>query len=154
MVKRHLPSVHVYADDTQLYLAFKPDCALSTNEAISAMEACVREIRVWVLCDKLKINDDKTEVIIIGTRQQLARVQVDRLTVGDARVPFGSAVKNLGTRIAQTSTTASPSFEMVHEPGVGAHRQWLCAATYSRWAMKHGVILGAHPALVEGMEGF
>ena len=99
MVKRHLPSVHVYADDTQLYLAFKPDYASSTNEAISAMEVCVREIRVWVLCDKLKINDDKTEVIIIGTRQQLARVQVDRLTVGDARVPFGSAVKNLGTRI-------------------------------------------------------
>ena len=50
-----------------------------------------------MLCDKLKINDDKTEVIIIGTRQQLARVQVDCLTVGDARVPFGSAVKNLGT---------------------------------------------------------
>ena len=97
MVKRHLPSVHAYADDTQLYLAFKPDCALSTNEAISAMEVCVREIIVWVLCDKLKINEDKTEVIIIGTRQQLARVQVDCLTVGDARVPFGSAVKNLGT---------------------------------------------------------
>ena len=73
MVKRHLPSVHAYADDTQLYLAFKPDCALSTNEAISAMEVCVREIRVWVLCDKLKINEDKTEVIIIGTRQQLAK---------------------------------------------------------------------------------
>ena len=64
MVKRHLPSVHAYADDTQLYLAFKPDCALSTNEAISAMEVCVREIIVWVLCDKLKINEDKTEVII------------------------------------------------------------------------------------------
>ena len=93
MVKRHLPSVHAYADDTQLYLAFKPHCALSTNEAISAT-LCFHERRPpWVLCDKLKINDDKTKVIIIGTRQQLARVQVDCLTVGDARVPFGSAVK-------------------------------------------------------------
>ena len=40
-----------------------------------------------MLCDKFKINDDKTRVIIIGARQQLARVQVDCLTVGDARVP-------------------------------------------------------------------
>ena len=109
MVKRHLPSVHAYADDTQLYLAFKPDCALSTNEAISAMEVCVREIIVWVLCDKLKINEDKTEVIIIGTRQELARVQVDCLTAGDARVPFGSAVKNLGTCI---DTLLSPQVQI------------------------------------------
>ena len=46
----------------------KPDYVLSTNEAISVMELCVCEIRAWMLCDKLKINDDKTEVIIIGRR--------------------------------------------------------------------------------------
>ena len=56
VVKRHLPSVRAYADDTQLYLAFKPDW----------VEPCVREIRAWMLCDKLEINDGKTEVIIIG----------------------------------------------------------------------------------------
>ena len=50
-----------------------------------------------MLCDKLKINNDKAEVIIIGARQQLAKAQVVCLTVGDARVPFVSAVKNLGT---------------------------------------------------------
>ena len=104
---------YAYADDTQLYLAFKPDCALSTNEAISAMEVCVREIRVWVLCDKLKINEDKTEVIIVGTRQQLARVQVDCLTVGDARVPFGSAVKYLGTCI-DTLLSLQVQINVVH----------------------------------------
>ena len=62
------------------------------------MELCVREIRAWMLCDKLKINNENTEVIIIGTRQQLAKAQVVCFTVGDARVPFESAVKNLGTR--------------------------------------------------------
>ena len=61
------------------------------------MELCVLEIRAWMLCDKLKINNDKTEVIIIRTRQQQAKAQVVYLTVGDARVPFVSAVKHLGT---------------------------------------------------------
>ena len=60
---------------------------MSTSEAISTMELCVCEIRAWMLCDKLKINNDKTEVIIIGTRQQLAKAQVVCLTFGDARVP-------------------------------------------------------------------
>ena len=94
-----MPSVHAYEDDTQLNLAFKTDCDLSSNEAISAVELCVRKIRAWMLCDKLKVNDDKTEVIILSTRQQLAKVQVNFLTLctaGHARLPFVSAVKNLG----------------------------------------------------------
>ena len=51
-----------------IFLTFKPDYVLSTNEAISFMELCVLEIRAWMLCDKLKINDDKTEVVIIDRR--------------------------------------------------------------------------------------
>lgn len=66
-----------------------------------------------MLCDKLKINNDKTEVIIIGTRQQLAKAQVDCLTVGDARVPFGSAVKNLGTWI-DTLLSLQVQINIVH----------------------------------------
>ena len=99
VVKRHLPSVHAYADDTQLYLAFKPGCASSTNDAIVAMERCVNEIRAWMLWDKLKINDGKTEFVIIGTRQQLSKVHVDSLAVGDAQVSPVQSVKNLGTWI-------------------------------------------------------
>ena len=33
-----------YADDTQLYLALKPGCSSSTDDAIAAMERCVNEI--------------------------------------------------------------------------------------------------------------
>ena len=75
-----------YADDTQLYLAFKPGCASSTDDAIAAMERCVNEIRAWMLCDKLKINDGKSEFVIIGTCQQLSKVHVYSLAVGDAQV--------------------------------------------------------------------
>ena len=45
VVKRYVPSVHAYADDTQLYLAFKPGCASSTDDAIAAMERCVNDIK-------------------------------------------------------------------------------------------------------------
>lgn len=68
VVKPRLAWYIFLAEDMQLYLAFKPDYVLSTTEAISVMEVCVREIRAWMLCDKLKINDDKTEVVMIGRR--------------------------------------------------------------------------------------
>ena len=73
--------------------------ASSTDDAIAAMERCVNEIRAWMLCDKLKINDGKTEFVIIGTRQQLSKVHVDSLAVGDAQVSPVRSVKNLGTWI-------------------------------------------------------
>ena len=63
------------------------------------MERCVNEIRAWMLCDKLKINGGKTEFVVIGTRQQLSKVHVDSLAVGDAQVSPVQSVKNLGTYI-------------------------------------------------------
>ena len=58
--------------------------ASSTDDAIAAVERCVNEIRAWMPCDKLKINDGKTEFVIIGTCQQLPKAHDDSLAVGDA----------------------------------------------------------------------
>jgi len=58
-------------------LSFKPDTTLSQSDAIEAMELCImKAIRAWMIADKLKLNDDKTEFLIIGTRQQLSKVEV------------------------------------------------------------------------------
>jgi hypothetical protein len=47
--------------------------------------------------DKLKLNDDKTEFILIGTRPQLEKVQIDSLVVGDAVVSASNEpIMNLG----------------------------------------------------------
>ena len=64
------------------------------------LQRCVNEIRAWMLCDKLMINNDgKTELIIIGTHMQLSKVHIDSLAVGDAQVSPVQSVKNLGTWI-------------------------------------------------------
>ena len=97
IIEGHLPDVHTYADDTQLYLAFKPNSAVTANDAVNAMELCIRDLRSWMLHDKLKLNDNKTNFILIGTRQQLSKVDVDSLCVGDSIVSQIKSAKNLGT---------------------------------------------------------
>jgi hypothetical protein len=65
--------------------------------AVESMEKCIDELRSWMLTDKLKINDDKTEFMIIGTRQQLAKISPRNLTIGKTTVTTVATAKNLGT---------------------------------------------------------
>ena len=74
IIWKNLPNVHAYSDDTQLYIAFSTKDAVGRLRATEAIERCIDDIRTWMLTDKLKINDDKTEFMIIGTRQQLSKI--------------------------------------------------------------------------------
>ena len=73
IISRHLPSVHAYADDTQLYLSFKAGDGVNEKSAIAAMKACVLDIHKWMLSDRLKPNMEKTEFLLIGTKRQLEK---------------------------------------------------------------------------------
>ena len=60
------------------------------------MEQCIRAIRAWMQADKLKLTENKTEVMLIGTRQQLSKVNLGTLTVGDTSAALVNKVRNLG----------------------------------------------------------
>ena len=47
--------------------------------------------------DKLKLNDGKTEFIIIGTRAQLDKINITKLSIDQVKVSAVSSVRNLGT---------------------------------------------------------
>ena len=94
---KNLSNVHCFADDTQLYLSFKSDDKSGLDEAISAMNRCIGDLRNWMIRDRLMINDDKTELILIGSRQQLGKINdVCNISVGDYDIYPSSCVRNLG----------------------------------------------------------
>ena len=42
----------------------------------------IAAIRSWTSEDKLKLNDDNTEFLLVGTKQQLAKVCIKDIKVG------------------------------------------------------------------------
>ena len=51
IVSTLLPSVHCYAENTQLYLAFSPDVQGEDEAALNAMCDCIHDLRNWMLED-------------------------------------------------------------------------------------------------------
>ena len=62
----HRIGYHVYADDTQLYIRFKCKEPL---EIISKLNSCLADIRMWMITNKLKINNSKTECTVFRSPQ-------------------------------------------------------------------------------------
>ena len=67
IITTHDVSHHMYADDTQVYLELSQS---DTHKSISSLSDCLTDISLWMKSSKLKLNSDKTEFIIIGTKQQ------------------------------------------------------------------------------------
>ena len=103
ILEKHLPSVQVggYADDHQLYLSYKPGNNTSDTTAVEKLCACIAEVRSWMLTHKLKINDTKTEFMILGTPQQLSKVTTTSVSVGNASISPVQSLKNLGVTFDQ-----------------------------------------------------
>ena len=99
--RHHNIGCHIYADDTQLYISFKCKDHL---ESLTKLNMCISDIRVWMIKNKFKINDSKTEFIISQSpllKQNLSDLSV---SVGDMQVSPSSKVRDLGVIFDQYLT--------------------------------------------------
>ena len=86
IIQRHGLTYHLYADDTKLYMALKPSDVTSKCDAISRIEACVANIRICMNDNFLKLNDDKTELLIITTHEELSKISDISINFGDQSI--------------------------------------------------------------------
>ena len=96
IINNHLLDAHCFADDKQLYLSCKPDSCSIQDEVILAMENSICDLRKWMFEDQLKINDGKTEFLIIGSKQQLKKLNPCHIRFGSVDIHPVSSVRNLG----------------------------------------------------------
>ena len=93
-IQRHGLSHHSYADDTQLYMTMDH----SNNDwrdSLARIELCVSEIREWMNQNMLKLNDDKTELIVCTSKYKQELYNDLSITIGDTVVDCSSQVRDL-----------------------------------------------------------
>ena len=84
---------HFYADDSQLWVIFKPP---ELDTAIGQMEKCIVSVQKWMLSHQLKMNDDKTEFLVISSKSIARGIGSPSLHIGDHQVVATSSARNIG----------------------------------------------------------
>ena len=94
---KHAVTYHLYADDQQLYLAFKPSNAGAKEQCIEQLQGCITDICKWMSANMLKLNDEKNEFIMFGTNHQLKKmgVNLNQIAIGNTNVLSVDHVCNL-----------------------------------------------------------
>ena len=92
ILQYHGIDYHIYADDTQIYCAFDDGDA---EKSLNRIKICIDDIRSWMIRNKLKINDDKTEFLIMAS-PRLKGVLNSNLVIGDSTIVPSLSCRNLG----------------------------------------------------------
>lgn len=105
LIISHSVESQSFADDTQLYQSVSPSTIVSS---LSSLELCIRDIKSWMVQNKLKLNDDKTEALFIhSSSKQLSYPQPACISVCDTQIPFAHSAKNLGVSISDDMSVDS-----------------------------------------------
>ena len=95
IINLHSLQYHLYADDSQLYISFKTDCFADLAQAKSSVELCVKDIDWWMTNNMLKLNQEKTELIVISSKFR-PKPAIPCVSVGDEQILPKSSARNLG----------------------------------------------------------
>ena len=95
IVRKYNMGFHFYADDTQLYLSFDSKSGAAEASAVAQIEACAGEIDNWMSANRLKLNSDKSELLIINSKYR-PRPLVNSISFGGSVVQASPSARNLG----------------------------------------------------------
>lgn len=95
ILKHYKIDYHIYADDTQLYCSFDVQ---SKNDVINLISNCISDIRSWMIRNKLKINDDKTEFLIISSSHSKL-LHDGKIEIGNSEIMPSKSCKSLGVML-------------------------------------------------------
>ena len=103
---------HLYADDTQIYLALDHR---NFDSSLAEMTECLTCVQNWMATVKLKLIPEKTEFIIIGDKQARESLinKFPTQLLGNS-ISHTDTVNNLGVTFDSGSTFTSHITNMCH----------------------------------------
>ena len=114
IASKHGLGIHCYADDGQLYVFGKANCA---DQLVLKVTTCIGVVDAWMSSNRLKLNSDKTQFIWLGSQQQLQKIEIESVALLGDTVVFQPTVNDLGVTIDGPLTMRE-------------HVQRICRASY------------------------
>ena len=113
LIKQHSLSVHLFADDNQIETSILPN----SHGAISSVETCIFNVKSLMKENKLQLNDEKTECLLIRPNKCTQNINCTSLSFGHNVISFSTTAKNLG-------------FHFTDDMRIDAHVQDICRKAY------------------------
>ena len=83
IIRRFGLCYHIYADDTQLYILFKPKDGAAQTDSLELIERCLTDIERWMRVNILKLNSEKTEVVLFTSKHKAMQMEKVTVRIGD-----------------------------------------------------------------------
>ena len=93
---------HMYADDTQLYRSTE---LTKMPTLVESLQTCMVGVSSWMKANKLKLNPDKTEIMIIGTPSKVKSAAVSVIDLNYQKINVSHVVRNLGVYLNSNLTS-------------------------------------------------
>ena len=94
MICEHAIPHHLSADDSQLYVSFASG---DSTAALNGLQSCLASVQSWMSTNKLKLNPDKTEFLLIGNERQRSKyLSMFPIELLGVKTNPAKSVRNLG----------------------------------------------------------
>ena len=112
--KRHSLSIHFFAD----YIQFEtPILSQHVHSAISSVEICISDVKYWMIENKLQLNNEKTECLLIRPNKSTQNLNCTSLSFGHNVISFSTTAKKI-------------VFNLTDDMRIHAHVQDICRKVY------------------------
>jgi hypothetical protein len=101
VVQKYPAELHGYADDHNNAFRIQAGNAEKTY-VLQQLNDCLNDTIMWMTKFKLKMNNSKTEIIMYGTKYQLAKLNISCVSVRECEVKCVNHVSDLGVYMDST----------------------------------------------------
>ena len=91
----------LFADDSQLHKSSVPS---DFPVLACCLKGCIEDVAEWIADSKLKIDDNKTVLMAIGTRSKISQVipNLIPMSISGCDIPLSQSVRNIGFYLDET----------------------------------------------------
>jgi hypothetical protein len=95
---------HFYADDSQVYFSFNPKEKGTLEFLLNKLNDCIMEVHKWLGDNYLKMNNEKTDVILLGSPHFIKYINLDYINICNTSIRVSTSVRNLGAIMDKSLT--------------------------------------------------